>query len=391
MERQRLARLLLAAVLPAGLCAAAHAQETKPTEAAVEQAAEKPAEAAAAQAAPTAAAPAAVPTGPVQTGPDKPAEQAAPKPAEAAAAPAAAAPAAAAPAAAPQAAEKPAAPAAPQAAPKPAEKIAEKPAAEKPAARKPAAAAAAGSPLKAAIAGSWRDPNNVARDPYRHPAETLQFFGVRADQTVVEITPGSGWYSEILAPYLREKGRYVAAVVDPDSQTKDSARIYYTKAKSNLEKKFADAPLQYAAAVVAAYDPFKPAFGPPNSADVVLTFRNVHNWRSAGQAEVMFKGFFDVLKPGGTLGVVEHRAKADVPADDKSGYVGQAQVIAMAEAAGFRLEGKSEVNANPRDTKDYPKGVWTLPPTNQHDAADEAKYKAIGESDRMTLRFRKPR
>ena len=383
MERQRLARLLLAAVLPAGLCAAAHAQETKPTEAAVEQAAEKPAEAAAAQAAPQAAQPAAtpaavptgpVPTGPAQTGAEKPAEQPAPKPAEPASAPAAEKP-----------AEKPAAQAA-QAAPKPAEKTA-----EKPAARKPAAAAAAGNPLKAAIAGSWRDPNNIARDQYRHPLETLQFFGVRPDQTVVEITPGGGWYSEILAPYLREKGRYVAAVVDPDSQTKDSARIYYDKAKTGLEKKFADAPLQYAAAVVAAYDPFKPAFGPANSADVVLTFRNVHNWRSAGQAEVMFKGFFEVLKPGGTLGVVEHRAKADVPADDKSGYVGQAQVIAMAEAAGFRLEGKSEVNANPRDTKDYPKGVWTLPPSNQHDAADEAKYKAIGESDRMTLRFRKPR
>ncbi len=387
MERQRLARLLLAAVLPAGLCAAAHAQETKPTEAAVEQAAEKPAEAAAAQAAPQAAQPAAtptavptapVPTGPAQTGAEKPAEQPAPKPAEPAAAPAAEKPAE-------PAAGKPAAPAA-QAAPKPAEKTA-----EKPAARKPAAATAAGNPLKAAIAGSWRDPNNVARDAYRHPLETLQFFGVRPDQTVVEITPGGGWYSEILAPYLREKGRYVAAVVDPDSQTKDSARIYYTKAKAGLEKKFAEAPLQYAGAVVAAYDPFKPAFGPANSADVVLTFRNVHNWRSAGQAEVMFKGFFDVLKPGGTLGVVEHRAKADVPADDKSGYVGQAQVIAMAEAAGFRLEGKSEINANPRDTKDYPKGVWTLPPTNQHDAADEAKYKAIGESDRMTLRFRKPR
>lgn len=378
MERQRLARLLLAAVLPAGLCAAAHAQETKPTEAAVEQAAEKPAEAAAAQAATQAAqpaaTPAAVPTGPAQTDAEKPAEQPAPKPAEPAAAPAAEKP-----------AEKPAVQAA-QAAPKPAEKTA-----EKPAARKPATAAAAGNPLKAAIAGSWRDPNNVARDPYRHPLETLQFFGVRPDQTVVEITPGGGWYSEILAPYLREKGRYVAAVVDPDSQTKDSARIYYDKAKTGLEKKFADAPLQYAGAVVAAYDPFKPAFGPANSADVVLTFRNVHNWRSAGQAEVMFKGFFDVLKPGGTLGVVEHRAKADVPADDKSGYVGQAQVIAMAEAAGFRLEGKSEINANPRDTKDYPKGVWTLPPSNQHDAADDAKYKVIGESDRMTLRFRKPR
>jgi predicted methyltransferase len=131
-------------------------------------------------------------------------------------------------------------------------------------------------------------------------------------------------------------------------------------------------------------------FGPAGSADVVLTFRNVHNWRMGGQAEGMFEGFYQVLKPGGVLGVVEHRAAADVPADDKSGYVGQAQVIAMAEAAGFRLDAKSEINANPRDTKDHPNGVWTLPPASRHDAADAEKYKAIGESDRMTLRFVKP-
>ena len=122
----------------------------------------------------------------------------------------------------------------------------------------------------------------------------------------------------------------------------------------------------------------------------MLTFRNVHNWRSSGQAEDMFKGFFAVLKPGGVLGVVEHRAKADVAADDKSGYVGEAQVIALAEAAGFKLQEKSEINANPRDTKDHPNGVWTLPPSNDHAAADEARYQAIGESDRMSLRFIKP-
>lgn len=382
MERQRLARLLLAALLPAGACAAAHAQETQAaTDAAaaktVEQVAQPQAEPAAQNPAPA----------PVAATPAAPATAAQP--------PAAATPAAEAPAAAKQTLErtneKTAQPPAERAA---AERVEPAEAAKdtaKPAARKAAAAAVAGGSLKSVVAGSWRDPANVARDGYRHPLETLQFFGVRPDQTVVEITPGSGWYSEILAPYLREKGRYVAAVVDPDSQTKDSSRAYFAKAKSGLEKKFADAPAQYGGAVIAAYDPFKPAFGAPASADVVLTFRNVHNWRSAGQAEVMFKGFYDVLKPGGTLGVVEHRAKGDVPVDDKSGYVGQAQVIALAEAAGFRLEGKSEVNANPRDTKDYAKGVWTLPPSNQHEAADSAKYKAIGESDRMTLRFRKPR
>ncbi|HZX79612.1 MAG TPA: methyltransferase [Lysobacter sp.] len=248
-----------------------------------------------------------------------------------------------------------------------------------------------GAALDEAIAGSWRDPANAARDAWRHPKETLSFFGVRGDQTVIEITPAPGWYSEILAPYLREGGQYVAAVIDPVSQSDEKARAYYAKGRDGLQQKFAAAPAQYDRARIVGFDPKAPSFGPANSADVVLTFRNVHNWRSAGTAEAMFRGFFDVLKPGGVLGVVEHRAKADVPADDKSGYVGQQQVIAMAQAAGFVLDGSSEINANPRDTKDHPNGVWTLPPGNRHDAADAAKYRAIGESDRMTLRFVKPR
>ena len=248
----------------------------------------------------------------------------------------------------------------------------------------------AASALDAVLAGSWRDPANVARDGYRHPKETLNFFGLSPAQTVIEITPGGGWYSEILAPYLRDNGQYIAAVVDPSSVAEGRSRDYQQKNKTALETKFSATSAQYGKAKVVGYDPKAPVFGPADSADLVLTFRNVHNWRSAGQAEGMFKGFFAVLKPGGVLGVVEHRAKADVPADDKSGYVGQAQVIAMAEAAGFKLQEKSEVNANPRDTKDHPNGVWTLPPVNDHEAADDAKYKAIGESDRMTLRFVKP-
>jgi len=263
-----------------------------------------------------------------------------------------------------------------------------------PAAQAGAQAAAAAEPapdaaLQAAIGGSWRDPANVARDRYRSPGQTLAFFGIRPDMTVVEITPGGGWYTEILAPYLRDHGRYVAAVVDPQAVDDGPGRDYQQRARAGLEKKLASAP-QYGKAEVVAYDPKAPVFGPAGSADLVLTFRNVHNWRMAGQAEGMFKGFFDVLKPGGVLGVVEHRAAADVPADDGSGYVGQAQVIALAEAAGFVLDGSSEVNANPRDTKDHPNGVWTLPPTNRHDEADRGKYQAIGESDRMTLRFVKP-
>lgn len=245
--------------------------------------------------------------------------------------------------------------------------------------------------LDAVLKGGWRSPQNAARDNYRHPAETLAFFGVKPTQTVVEITPGGGWYSEVLAPYLHDKGRYVAAVVDPMAVAEGRGRDYQQRNKTSLEQKFAAAPAQYGKAEVVAYSPTAPVFGAPGSADVVLTFRNVHNWRSAKQAEGMFKGFFDVLKPGGVLGVVEHRAAADVPEDDKSGYVGEAQAIALAEAAGFKLDAKSEVNANPRDTKNHPNGVWTLPPSNDHDAADDAKYQAIGESDRMTLRFVKPR
>jgi len=241
--------------------------------------------------------------------------------------------------------------------------------------------------LNDAIRGEWRTPANVARDRYRHPAQTLAFFQLAPSQTVIEITPGGGWYSEILAPYLRDKGHYVAAVGDPAAAPEGKSRDYVQKTKSALEAKFAAAPAQYDRAEVVAFDPKAPTFGAPGSADLVLTFRNVHNWRVADQAEGMFKGFFAVLKPGGVLGVVEHRAKGDVAADDESGYVGEQQVIAMAEAAGFKLDEKSEINANPKDTKDYPGGVWTLPPTNDHDAKDNAKYQAIGESDRMTLRF----
>jgi len=257
---------------------------------------------------------------------------------------------------------------------------------------KPAAAsqATATDPLQQAIAGSWRDPKNSARDRYRHPVETLAFFGVKPEQTVIEITPGSGWYSEILGPVLRERGHYIAAVPDPMAVEAGRSRDSRQKSKSSLEAKFAAAPAQLDRARVVAYDPDAPTFGAPGSADVVLTFRNVHNWRAAKQAEGMFRGFFAVLKPGGVLGVVEHRAAKDVADDDKSGYVGEQQVAAMATAAGFRLDAKSEVNANPKDTRDYPGGVWTLPPTNDHDAKDDAKYQAIGESDRMTLRFVKP-
>lgn len=245
--------------------------------------------------------------------------------------------------------------------------------------------------LRDAVVGDWRSADDVARDAHRHPLETLQFFGLQPDQTVVEITPGAGWYAQILAPYLHQDGNYVAAVVDPATLPEGGGRDYQQKAKDQLEATFAAAPAQFDRANMVSYDPTAPVLGSPGTADLVVTFRNVHNWRKSGQAPGMFEGFYKVLKPGGTLGVVEHRAAADVPDDDGSGYVGQAQVIALAEAAGFTFEEASEINANPRDTRDHPNGVWTLPPGNNVSEGDDpAKYQAIGESDRMTLRFRKP-
>lgn len=253
-----------------------------------------------------------------------------------------------------------------------------------------AAAEPAISPLDAAIAGSWRDPANAARDSWRHPAQTLRFFGVTPNQTVIEITPGGGWYTEILAPMLRENGHYIAALIDPESATSDGAKGFYAKQLETLKAKLAAAPEVYGSPELRLFDLAKPVFGEPGSADAVLTFRNVHNWQRSETAELMFQGFFDVLKPGGTLGVVEHRANGDVAKGDSSGYVGQDQVTAMATAAGFMLEESSEINANPADTKDYEAGVWSLPPVLRLGDKDREKYTAIGESDRMTLRFRKP-
>ncbi len=252
------------------------------------------------------------------------------------------------------------------------------------------AVAADTAALDAALAGSWRDPKNTARDGYRHPRETLTFFGVTPTQTVIEITPGGGWYSEILAPVLRDGGRYVAAVWDDAIAGQPKYRYALN---TSLRAKFAGNPAVYGTPDVRVFDPKAPHFGPAGSTDAVLTFRNAHNWVADGTAEAYFQAYFDVLKPGGTLGVVDHRAKpgTDLATMKKSGYLTEALVIALAEGAGFVLEARSEVNANPRDSADHPNGVWTLPPVNRHDPVDAAKYQAIGESDRMTLRFRKPR
>ncbi len=240
------------------------------------------------------------------------------------------------------------------------------------------------------LKGTWRDPKNVARDQYRHPAGTLGFFGVTPHSKVIEIWPGGGWYAEILVPYATKHGSYTGAVTNPNVYRKESTKNYYLKQNNALREKFAAHPEVYGKAALLEFDPAKPVLGKPGSADVVLTFRNVHNWRMAKQQDGMFAAFYAVLKRGGTLGVVEHRALKDVADDDRSGYVSEAQVIALATKAGFKLAGKSQINYNYKDTKDYPEGVWTLPPTYTLGDKDKEKYTAIGESDRMTLKFVKP-
>ncbi|MFS2158949.1 class I SAM-dependent methyltransferase [Pseudomonas sp. Pseusp122] len=236
------------------------------------------------------------------------------------------------------------------------------------------------------LAGPWRAPQNSVRDSYRHPEQTLKFFGLQHNQTVIEITPGGGWYSEILAPLLKDHGHYIAALQAPSSGD------YYKKSADGLKQKFKTDPEHYAKAGFVEFDPKAPVFGKPGSADRVLTFRNVHNWVMADDAPQMFAAFFKVLKPGGVLGVVDHRAKdgADLESIKQSGYLPTDYVVKLATDAGFKLQDQSEINANPKDTKDYPGGVWTLPPSLKLGDQDRAKYVAIGESDRLTLRFVKP-
>jgi predicted methyltransferase len=253
-----------------------------------------------------------------------------------------------------------------------------------------AVAAQRQDPLAAAIAGSSRTAKFTARDQYRHPLETLRFFGLRPNQTVVEIWPGRGWYMEILAPYLREQGKYYAAIEAPDvpgasKEAKDNAAA--------LRKRIADDPTHLGKVIVTdLHPPQLTEICPPGTADVVLTFRNVHNWLETGDQQAQFNAFFKALKPGGVLGVVEHRARAGTSLGEmrKSGYMDEDYIRKLAATAGFRFDAQSPVNNNPQDTRDYPQGVWTLPPTLALGATDRDKYLAIGESDRMTLRFVKP-
>ncbi|MFO0723412.1 MAG: methyltransferase [Myxococcota bacterium] len=229
--------------------------------------------------------------------------------------------------------------------------------------------------LTAVLAGPQRSPENRARDQYRHPEATLAFMGLKPTSRVVELWPGAGWYTEVLAPYLAPCGA-----------------LTVTGGK-NLRARVAEDPGLFEKVTVVDVDPeHNPlVLGPPGSADLVLTFRNIHNWVNAGFEAKVYAAAFEVLAPGGVFGVVEHRAAPGAAEDNgNKGYMDQEKVIARIEAAGFKLEEKSEINANPKDTKDYPEGVWTLPPALALGDKDKAKYLEIGESDRMTLRFRKP-
>lgn len=233
--------------------------------------------------------------------------------------------------------------------------------------------------LKSAVESSIRSAENRARDAHRHPVETLSFFGVKPGGLVVEIYPGAGWYTEILAPYVGSTGSL--ALVASEQQL------------SRARQKAAANPEAFSNVLFSPISGWSDATTfPAASADAVLTFRNVHNWHMQGQAADAFKAFYRMLKPGGVLGVVEHRLPESRPDAEmqKSGYLKESYVIEMAQAAGFKLAAKSEINANPKDSADHPEGVWTLPPVLRLKDKDREKYLAIGESDRMTLRFVKP-
>jgi predicted methyltransferase len=233
--------------------------------------------------------------------------------------------------------------------------------------------------LAAAIASPLRSPKNVARDRYRHPLQILEFFGLRPTQTVLEIDPGAGYWTEILAPYLKPAGRYIAALPAGASPESTGAWHFFLA-------KLAASPSAYSAVTVTALGP---TMAPPASVDLVLCMRNLHDWMAEGSTAQNLAAIHTVLKPGGIFAIEDHRAPTTAPQDPlaKSGYVRQDFAQNLIEKAGFRLLATSNLGANPRDTKSYPKGVWTLPPTLALGQTDRAKYLAIGESDRWTMKF----
>jgi len=241
--------------------------------------------------------------------------------------------------------------------------------------------------LTAILAGDQRPAEERARDGYRHPKETLLFFGIRPETRVLEVWPEPGWYTAVIAPLVRDKGKYFAGIIAADPSSK-----YITHRREEFLARLAARPDLYDRVAVVNFAADGGDAVPPGSVDMVLTFRNIHNWMARDQAAQAFRSMYRALKPGGVLGVVEHRGNAAVPQDPKakSGYVNEDYAIRLIEEQGFRLVAKSGVNDNPKDTKDYEQGVWTLPPTYRLGAKDHDRYAAIGESDRFTLRFVKP-
>lgn len=235
--------------------------------------------------------------------------------------------------------------------------------------------------LQTISAGTWRSDNNKARDQYRHPVETLMFFGISPQSRVIEIFPGGGaWYTEILAPLLKDQGQLT--LINPSADPEDAGQ----------QEKLAADPVRYGRVKVREISPQSTSFGAPASADMVLTFRNVHNFVMNKNEAEFFNEAFKVLKPGGVLGVVDHRAAPGKTIDEvrESGYLPEEFVIAAAEKAGFSLDGRSAINNNPKDIKNYPKGLWSLPPTLAEGDVNRSQYLEIGETDRFTLRFVKP-
>jgi predicted methyltransferase len=239
--------------------------------------------------------------------------------------------------------------------------------------------------LASVIADPARKPEQVARDKIRHPLEELTFFGLTPRMTVVELWPGGGYWTDILGPYLAAGGHYYVSVNAPGDAEEDSVVAKFQTRIASEKQRLG--PLK-----VTVLGPGHFNIAPPGSADMVLTFRNLHNWMDGGFADDAIAAVFKALKPGGIFGIEEHRGRTDVLQDPKAqnGYVRQDYTVALVEKAGFKYVGKSEINANPRDTKDYPKGVWTLPPSFAEGDKDKAKYAAIGEADNYVLKFRKP-
>jgi predicted methyltransferase len=246
--------------------------------------------------------------------------------------------------------------------------------------------------LATILTGPQRTEQERARDGYRHPRETLEFFGLRDDMAVVELSASRGWYTAILGPLLSEKGKLAVTNADPNGPVESEG----TKNAKSLQERISKDPALFGkvTTIVTNWKKEPASLGPDGSADMVLTFRNLHGWIAGGVADTVLAASFKVLKKGGILGMEEHRAAPDAPTDPKTigdtGYVPEAYAVQLAEKAGFKLVGASEINANPKDTKNHPKGVWTLPPSLQLGDVDKDKYLAIGESDRMTLKFVKP-